>query len=165
MRQIQADMDIYYDFESATNIAYCTANPGTGMNDMLYSLNLSSGLATVKGKIGLGIAIRDIAIFPDSLVSVAVKDVVAENPNALSSFPNPASEQFQVSFELADAAETRILLTDVAGRVVRNIEMGKLGAGRQQQAINLSEYTTGVYFVQMYLDNKLQGTNKVIVNK
>jgi len=159
------DMDIYYDFGTATNIAYCTANPGTGMNDMLYSLNLSSGLATLKGKIGLGIAIRDIAIFPDSLVSVAVKDVVEANPNALSSFPNPASAQFQVNFELAFAADTRILLTDIAGRVVRSIELGKLGAGRQQQSIDLSEVTTGVYFVQLYLENKLQGMNKVIVNK
>jgi trimeric autotransporter adhesin len=165
MADPSCDMDIYYDFESATNIAYCTANPGTGMNDMLYSLNLGTGMATVKGKIGLGIAIRDIAIFPDSLISVAVKDVVQEDPNSLSCFPNPAVAQFQVNFELALAADTRILLTDIAGRVVRSVESGKLGAGRQQQTIDLTEVTTGVYFVQLYLDNKLQGINKVIVNK
>ncbi len=55
------DMDIYYDTTSKTNIAYFAANT-TGANDQLYTINLSTGAATLIGPIGSGIAVKDIAV-------------------------------------------------------------------------------------------------------
>lgn len=54
-------MDIYYDNATHTNIAYLSANTLTG-NDQLYTVNLATGAATLAGVIGLGVAVKDIAV-------------------------------------------------------------------------------------------------------
>ncbi|MBX2892981.1 MAG: DUF4394 domain-containing protein [Saprospiraceae bacterium] len=57
-----ADMDIFYNPFNGSNVAYLAANPGTSSNDNLYRLDLATGAATLIGRIGNGIAIRDIAV-------------------------------------------------------------------------------------------------------
>jgi hypothetical protein len=57
------DMDIYYDQANGTNTAYLVANVGTSTSDNLYTINLTTGGTTLVGKIGLGIAITDVAAF------------------------------------------------------------------------------------------------------
>ena len=66
-----SDLDIYYDAATAQNRAYLAANVNTQINDNLYTLNLSSGVATLLGKIGFGIAITDIAAFIRTQVSIS----------------------------------------------------------------------------------------------
>ncbi len=56
-----ADLDIYYDLATGTNTAYFAANVGAATSDNLYTINLSTGAATLVGKIGNGIAVTDIA--------------------------------------------------------------------------------------------------------
>lgn len=58
-----ADLDIYYDLNTAQNTAYFVANVGNQTTDNLYTVNLTTGAATLVGKIGLGIAITDLAAF------------------------------------------------------------------------------------------------------
>lgn len=57
-----ADMDIFYNPFSMINQAYLSANTGTSANDDFYTLDLSTGAATLVGRIGNGIAINDIAV-------------------------------------------------------------------------------------------------------
>jgi len=57
------DLDIYYDQATATNTTYLVANVGTSTSDNLYTVNLTTGGTTLVGKIGLGIAITDVAAF------------------------------------------------------------------------------------------------------
>ena len=57
-----ADMDIFYNPLTGTNRAYLSANTGTSANDHLYTIDLTTGTATLAGKIGNGIAISDIAV-------------------------------------------------------------------------------------------------------
>jgi len=61
-------MDIYFDPLSKTNMAYLNANTGSGSNDNLYSLNLTTGSATLLGQIGTGINVKDIAVVIDRTV-------------------------------------------------------------------------------------------------
>jgi hypothetical protein len=61
-------MDIYFDPVSKTNMAYLNANTGSGSNDNLYSLNLTTGSATLVGQIGTGINVKDIAVVIDRTV-------------------------------------------------------------------------------------------------
>ncbi len=56
-----ADLDIFYDQATAQNTAFLAANIGTQTSDNLYSVNLTTGLVTLVGKIGQGIAITDLA--------------------------------------------------------------------------------------------------------
>jgi len=62
------DMDIYFDPNTSTNMAYLCANVGASTNDHLYSINVVNGATTDLGQIGLGIAIKDIALSIDRTV-------------------------------------------------------------------------------------------------
>ncbi len=55
------DLDIFYDKISASNRAYLIANVGTSNFDDLYTMNLSSGTASLVGRIGNGSALVDLA--------------------------------------------------------------------------------------------------------
>jgi hypothetical protein len=56
------DMDIFYNPLSGANLAYLSANVGTSASDNFYRLDLTTGAATLVGKIGNGIAVNDIAV-------------------------------------------------------------------------------------------------------
>ncbi|MCB0544908.1 MAG: DUF4394 domain-containing protein, partial [Saprospiraceae bacterium] len=57
-----ADMDIFYNPFTGMNMAYLSANTGTSASDDFYRLDLSTGMATLIGRIGNGIAVNDIAV-------------------------------------------------------------------------------------------------------
>lgn len=59
------DMDIFYAYADGSNTAYLNANTGTGSNDGFYTVNLTTGAATLVGPIGLGIPVRSIAVVLD----------------------------------------------------------------------------------------------------
>lgn len=56
-----SDMDIYFDKATSANTAFFVANPNSTQNDNLYTVNLSTGAATLVGLIGSGLAVQDIA--------------------------------------------------------------------------------------------------------
>lgn len=56
-------MDIYFDPNTKSNMAFINANVGAAVNDNLYSINLSSGQTTDWGSIGM--PVRDIAAVID----------------------------------------------------------------------------------------------------
>lgn len=54
-----SDIDIYFNPMTGQNIAYFVANTGTNVNDSLYTINLSTGMATVIR--ALNMPVKDIA--------------------------------------------------------------------------------------------------------
>lgn len=65
---MSGDMDIYYNHETHMNTAFLIANTAT--NDNLYTVNLATGMTQSVGLIGLGIALRDIAVMIDEVTTV-----------------------------------------------------------------------------------------------
>lgn len=63
-----ADLDIFFDTTSNSNLAYLSANTDNLLHDNFYSIDLNSGAATLVGKIGLGIPVNDIAVWIDRQV-------------------------------------------------------------------------------------------------
>jgi hypothetical protein len=161
---LSTDLDIYYDFAAKANLAFLAANTGALAFDGLYSLNLTSGVATLTGMIGSGISIRDIAIEIDSVVTVGTRDIVSRNANRLSVYPNPMLDQSSISFELATSARTKVVVADVSGRQIAVVMDQQMSSGKQQVTWNRdNQLIPGFYFVQLYLDGSLQGLAKVIV--
>ncbi|MEL6656494.1 MAG: T9SS type A sorting domain-containing protein [Bacteroidota bacterium] len=67
-------------------------------------------------------------------------------------FPNPASEQFQLNFELAESAFVQIRLLDSSGRLVRSLVEEQLPGGQfTQQFAVAAQLPEGAYMVQMLL--------------
>ncbi len=159
------DLDIYYDHQSGINRAYLSANTGSSSSDNFYTLDLATGATTPVGLIGQGIAVRDIAVLIDSLITVSIQEVVQENKNNLLVYPNPATETAFINFELPASVEVRVVVTDVAGRVVSTLLTGNVASGKQQVTWDITAQTAGMYFIQLYLADALHGTAKVVVRR
>lgn len=156
------DMDIYYDFENSENDAYLAANTVGGVNDNFYTLNLTSGATTLVGKIGNGIAVRDIAVYIDSILIVGIQDPLVQSLE-IGASPNPAPQQVLLSFDLTEAAHIRVDVIDLAGRRVATLRDEFTPAGAQQITWNVAALSEGMYLAQIRIDHALRGTAKIIV--
>lgn len=63
--------------------------------------------------------------------------------------PNPAVGAPRVGFSLPDASPARLELLDVAGRRVRSLEVGGLGAGRHTASLGGGPLAPGIYHVRL----------------
>ncbi len=62
--------------------------------------------------------------------------------------PNPSSGQTEIRFEVAEAFEGQLVLTDLTGKIIRS-ENHAFSAGLQVLPINLSALPTGLYVAQI----------------
>ncbi len=81
-----------------------------------------------------------------TIVPVDVKDIAAESEFAV--FPNPASTEISISFRSATHQSVVLRLTDVSGRIVRNIKMNAT-VGNNRYEMPLEGLRAGVYILQL----------------
>lgn len=105
------------------------------------------------------IAIDDIMIRGNNTPTT-----IAESASALSLnvFPNPATENVQVNYELSSETAVTINLYDVTGKLVSTISKGNQPAGRHFAFINAAELAKGFYTVSVQTNNAIS-TTKLIV--
>ena len=73
----------------------------------------------------------------------------------LSAFPNPATSQANISFELlVDAKIVNLKLMDFKGAVLREIPMKNLTPGKHTVQLNLSGINQGKYVLSLEVDGK-----------
>ena len=77
-----------------------------------------------------------------------------EQENAAFSFdayPNPATESFNISYELKQPEDVTISLYDLQGRLVREIEKKHLAPGTYENKIEAKSFdlNSGVYILKM----------------
>jgi trimeric autotransporter adhesin len=157
-----SDMDIYYDFGTASNLAFATANPTGGIADFLYQINLSTGQFSLIGKVGLGIAVRDLAILIDSIIPTVSAFAPTKMDHSLLLSPNPTNGEVMMQLDLQQQGMVECYLTDMMGRTTMLLAPTQAPAGRFETRFNLSEKPAGLYMVQLYLDGQLRGRSKVI---
>lgn len=88
---------------------------------------------------------------------------IVENPNALTLIPNPASNKTSIKYKLPNNALTgKIIITDINGRQVQYYE---IIASLSSVELNTSNYLSGVYFVNLYSNNELVKTKKLVIIK
>lgn len=156
-----SDMDIYFNHQTQADMAYLTANT-TGNSDKLYSLNLATGMATEVGSIGLGIAIRDIAIQLDSTPTTTglAKNEIRESIT-VSAYPNPMTDRLTILFEQPLNGEVTVEMIDITGKRMDAVEMNTNNAGSSHIELNTGLLTKGVYFIRLQM-NGISTTLKVV---
>jgi hypothetical protein len=91
-------------------------------------------------------------IYQDSLRSSVFQVGIAESTPAISGaqvFPNPASGNCTLTYQLANAGNVELSITDLSGRKIRTIENGYQPAGNHAQQIGLEGLSAGMYFIQI----------------
>jgi hypothetical protein len=82
--------------------------------------------------------------------------------------PNPARGDARLTFTLARAAEVRFVVHDIAGRKVRQVDAGRLPAGRHQRTWDSRDQagqpvTSGLYLVSLEVDGRRLGARRLAV--
>ena len=78
-----------------------------------------------------------------------------ENDLELKLFPNPASDQVNVSFKLQDASDAVITVTDALGNVVMASSAVSLEGGDNYVTINSANLSNGFYFVNVIVGDQV----------
>jgi hypothetical protein len=77
-------------------------------------------------------------------------------------FPNPAQENTTVQFSLNQKEQVKITLTDIDGRLIKEITNEALNEGEHSIAISTAELAAGMYFI-MIDDNTGRSVRKLSV--
>ncbi len=75
-----------------------------------------------------------------------------ENSIALKMYPNPVTEMIHLQLDLQVSAKVSIDLTDVTGKIVRQISEQTASAGVSEISIDINGLTAGVYVAQLKID-------------
>jgi len=84
--------------------------------------------------------------------------------NLFSCMPNPANNTTQISYELKNNEKVSIIITDIAGRIVKTLNQGTQTKGNYSVDLDLSNLTSGTYFYTLKTATA-QATEKLIVVK
>jgi hypothetical protein len=86
-----------------------------------------------------------------------------ENEVGMSIYPNPASNNATVSFNVTNASDVMINVTDLSGKVAQSFDLGNVN-GTQNVNINADTLSNGVYMVNVNV-NGVVSTQKLVVRK
>ena len=94
------------------------------------------------------------------LAPVAVNDL--QNALKASVYPNPATDQLNVRFELDQPQAYTVRITDILGKSVAERKVATQ-AGTQNQIFNVDELNAGLYLYQITTENGSSSTGKFMV--
>lgn len=90
---------------------------------------------------------------------LAAQDIAA-NKNSFSVFPNPAKNNFSVAWNSFYSPKPLLKIYDCLG----NLKMEKTITGFGKELIDVSQFKSGVYLVEMELNNNQAQTKKIILH-
>lgn len=70
-------------------------------------------------------------------------------------YPNPSTSQVTIEFELSETKNASIEIKNILGQTVRMISNNSFAKGINKVEIDLSEFSSGLYFVQLQSENKI----------
>jgi trimeric autotransporter adhesin len=152
-----SDIDFYYDSLSTTDKGYLAVNVNNSPNDTLYTIT-SAGVVSPIGSIGYGIAIKDIAVAFYTPSTVGLTSHVATE-NSINVFPNPVAEQLHVVLASANTKNRTLIVNDITGRNILQIEIPD---GMEEVNLSVHNLANGVYTVSVQQDNMVSAVKKFI---
>lgn len=82
--------------------------------------------------------------------------------NEVKLFPNPATDNTVVEFNLDNASDISVQVIDVTGKVVETISLTNASAGKNTAELNVASLATGIYSVEIK-SNESSITKKLVV--
>ncbi len=122
---------------------------GTSMQDRALAIVVKDGKIIVAGQTGI-LGNFDIFLAKYEQGPVISPTVLVPNKIEAAIYPNPASTQTTLFFNLPQAEELQIRMFNTQGQLVRQWNTGELGAGQQQLQLNWgADMVAGVYRLEM----------------
>jgi thiol-disulfide isomerase/thioredoxin len=109
---------------------------------------------------GNNLYIDNINFSSNSVTSITESEIV----NSINLYPNPASDNAFVEFDLVESATVSITIMNAVGQKVIEQHLGKINSGLQKNNINTSNLENGMYFVTINAGDKTI-IKKLTINK
>jgi len=94
----------------------------------------------------------------------------ADNPHAavpntlsISAYPNPTNGSANIRYALSQPGTAGLVLYDVMGRLVREVNLGEKTAGNHQTNVTLDGLATGIYFAELKTANEAVRTKLMLL--
>jgi hypothetical protein len=100
---------------------------------------------------------------PDDIFSNAVEGPNSSAAAMLTAYPNPASNNVTVMFEMTKASDVEVTLVNMYGQTVATVAEGLMNTGNHKFAVSTSELAGGIYFVNLRTGNSSMTEKLVIV--
>lgn len=85
-----------------------------------------------------------------------------ENKNGISVYPNPANEKLYINLKNNKNEVAKVIVCDLLGTIIKEAD---LVIGKSITEIDLTSFKPGVYFVKVFINDKLKLCEKVIFIK
>jgi len=125
----------------------CTTGPCPvdGERIAQFGFFVNPGTAAFAGDVTI-----DWLAFQDLTTSVEDVDAL----DALHVYPNPATTELGVSFDLVEKSDVVLRLYDVTGRLVATQNLDNQATGNNFVRMNISDLTQGIYFLQVNVNGQ-----------
>ncbi len=133
--------------ETPVPLNYSYTVPASFKRDSLYIVVFVQANATK-------IVYKGAKIKVGAAIASSVQKVTNQPQSRL--YPNPAQNTTQLDYELTAAAEVTVQIKNVLGQTVLKFAKGKQAAGLYQEALDISALNSGLYLVELQLNNQLQ---------
>ncbi|MCX7761899.1 MAG: T9SS type A sorting domain-containing protein [Candidatus Kryptonium sp.] len=100
----------------------------------------------------LGRALQDVIIgwIPYTITGIERDNEIIPSKFALhQNYPNPFNPVTKIEFEIPQRENVKLVIYDVLGREVKRVIDGELDAGRYKVDVDMSDYSSGVYFYRL----------------
>ncbi len=84
-----------------------------------------------------------------SMGMVSVPENTATGEMGLSCYPNPGQDFTNVGYELKSSASVSLKLTDLQGRLVKDIALGEQASGAHKYILPIGDLPSGIYFLEL----------------
>jgi uncharacterized delta-60 repeat protein len=127
---------------------------------------VAAGFQNFNGDLNFALARFETTLDP---TAVDVPTAVTPAANLFETLgPNPTSGSTELAFALARDAQVRVHVHDIAGRLVRLLDIGRLPAGRHQETWDArgndgQRVLAGVYFVGLEIDGRRLGAKRLAI--
>lgn len=71
------------------------------------------------------------------------------NVSELNVFPNPATDEVSVDFNVTDASDLKVEVLDMTGKVLETVLDAANVTGAQNSSVNISDYAAGMYVINI----------------
>jgi hypothetical protein len=82
----------------------------------------------------------------------------------LTNYPNPFSDNTTIEYSLSKDADVTILVTDLLGNNIAQLENSRQPAGSHKLDWNASDTAEGMYLLRMKVNNTFS-TKKLLINR
>ena len=109
------------------------------------------------------IAIDELKFIDPDIVPNSISDVTGNN-SELNLFPNPATESFEISYNLRKSSDIKLSIFNSLGQEIETLTDEVKSAGDYKQSFNCSNLTSGLYYIVL-LNDDFKQVKKIVISQ